>query len=230
MELIVKDGSLRSMLMGSVFKGFPHVHERQPYPFGFCGSEPLIEELQTLLRAVGPPKPDGPPPLQIADDDPVGMALTDGDLVNADGLGPGIPGTAEFLPHVLFFQSVDRLAVQMQLSGDILDRGGTATLPNVKGKPLGVERIVGQEGKLLLLHLAAPSAQNAPDLQFEVDARVATGEVADPAELAVVESPVYRPATSADCFFCRRLNWMIRALGSPKIPDTLSSGVNGGKR
>src|SRR4030067_3845579 len=192
MELIVKDGSLRSMLTRSVFKGFPHVHERKPFPFGFRGAEPFIEELQALPRALGPPDPDGPPPLQIADDDPVGVALTDGDLVNADGFGSGIPGTAEFLPHVLLFQSVDRLAVQMQLPGDILDRGGTATFANVKGKPLGVERIGAQEGKLLLLHLAAPSAQNTPDLQFAGDARVAAGEGADQAELAGGEGPVCR--------------------------------------
>src|SRR4030042_1324011 len=229
MELVVKDSSLRGMLPRSVFKGFPHVHDRKPYPFDFLGSEPFIEELETLLRAVGPPEPDGPPPLQIADDDPVAVALTDGDLVNADRLGPGIAGTAEFLPHVLFFQSVDRFAVQMQLLGDILDRGCAATLAHVKGKPLGVERVVGQEGKLLLLHLAAPSAQNTPDLQFEEDARVAQGEVSDQAELAVVEGPVCRTATSADCFFCRRVNRMTRALGSPKIPDTLCSGGNGGK-
>ena len=221
MELVVKDSSLRGMLPRSVFKGFPHVHDRKPHPFDFRGSEPLIEELQALLRTVGPPEPDGPPPLQIADDDPVGVALADGDLVNADGLGPGIAGTAEFLPHVLLFQSVDRLAVQMQLLGDILDRGGTATLANVKGKPLGVERIVGQEGKFFLLHLAAPSAQNTPDLQFEVDARVAAGEVSDQADLAVVEGPVCRTASATDCFFCRRVNRMTRALGSPKIPDTL---------
>jgi hypothetical protein len=40
---------------------------------------------------------------------------------------------------------------------------------------------------------------------------------------------VCRTATSAHCFFCRRVNRMTRALGSPKIPDTLCSGVNGGK-
>jgi hypothetical protein len=209
------------MLTRSVFKGFPHVHDRKPYPFDFRGSEPFIEELQAPLRTVGPAEPEGPSPLQIGDDDPVAVALTDGDLVNADRLGSGIADTAEFLPHVLFFQSVDRLAVQMQLLGYILDCGGAATLAYVKGKALGVERIVGQEGKFLLLHLAAPSAQNTPNLQFEVDARVATGKVSDQAELAVVEGPLCRTATSADCFFCRRVNRMTRALGSPKIPDTV---------
>ena len=150
-------------------------------------------------------------------------------MTSVQGGNSSTGSTADFLPHVLLFQSVDRLAVQMQLPGDILDRGGTATLANVKGKPLGVERIVAQEGKLLLFHLAAPSAQNTPDLQFEVDARVAAGEVAGQAELAVVEGPVCRTASSTDCFFCRRVNRMTRALGSPKIPDTLCSGVNGGK-
>src|SRR4030066_677496 len=98
MELIVKDSSLRGMLTRSVFKGFPHVHDHKPYPFGFRGSEPFIEELQALLRTVGTPKPDGPPPLQIADDDPVAVAFTDGDLVNADGFRPRFPGPAWFLP------------------------------------------------------------------------------------------------------------------------------------
>jgi len=107
------------------------------------------------------------------------MALTDRDLVNTDNLGSGIPDPTEFLPQVLFFQGVDRLAVQTQLPGDILDGGGTATLANVKGKPLCVERAVGQKGKLLLFHLAAPSAQNTPDLQLEIDPRVAAGKIAD---------------------------------------------------
>ncbi len=208
------------MFPRSVFKGFPHVHDRKPYPSDLLGSEPFKEELEALLRTVGAPEPDGPPPLQIGDDDPVAVALTDGDLVNADRLGPGIAGTAELLPHILFFQNVDRLVVQMQLLGNILDRGSTATLAYVIGKSLGVEWIVGQEGKLLLFHLATPSAQNTPDFQFEVNPRVATGEVADQAKLAVVEGPVCRTATSTDCFFCRRVNRMTRALGSPKIPDT----------
>src|SRR5512139_2378871 len=220
MELVVKDSSLRGMLTRSVFKGFPHVHDRKPYPFDFPGSEPFIEELEALLRTVSAPDPDGPPPFQIGDDDPVAVALTDGDLVNADRLGPGIAGTAEFLLHVLLFQNVDRLVVQMQLLGNILDRRSTATFAHVIGKSLGVERIVGQEGKSLLLHFAAPSTRNTPDLQLEIDTRVATGEIADQAELAVVESPVCRTATSADCFFCRRVRQMTRAWGSPKIPDT----------
>ena len=175
MELVVKDSSLRGVLTGSLFKGFPHVHDRKPYPFDFLGSEPFIEEPQALLRTVGPTEPDGPPPLQIGDHDPVAVALTDGDLVNANRLGPGIADTAEFLPHILFFQNVDRLVVQVQFLGNILDRGSTATFAHVIGKSLGVERIVGQEGKFLLFHLATPSAQNTPDLQFEVDPRVATG-------------------------------------------------------
>lgn len=222
MELIVKDSSLRGMLARSVFKGFPHIHHCKPYPFDSLGSEPFIEELQALLRTVGPPKPDGPSPLQIADDDPVAVTLTDGDLVNTDGLGPGISSTTEFFPHVLLFQSLDRLAVQMQLPGNIFNRGSTATLAHIIGKSLGVERIVGQEGELLLLHLAAPSAQNTSDFQVEEDARVAAGEVADPADLAIVKGPMDCAASSADCFFCRRVNRMTRALGSPKIPDIAS--------
>ena len=221
MKLVVKDSSLGNKLTRRFFKGLPHVHDRKPYPLEFRGSERFIEELQALLRTVGSSEPDGPFPLQIADHDPVGVPLTDREFVNADNLGPGIPRTTEFLPHVMLFQSADRLAVQMQLSGNILDRGGTATLANIKGKPFGVERIVGQEGKLLLFHLAAPSTQNTSNFQLQVDPRVATGQIADQPDLAVVEGPVCRTASSTDCFFCRRVNRMTRALESPKIPDTL---------
>jgi len=115
----------------------------------------------------------------------------------------------------------------MQFPGNILHRRGAATFANVKSKPLRVEGIVGQEGKLLLFHLAAPSAQNTPDLQFEVDPRIAAGQISDQAELAVVEGTMYRPAASTSRFFPRRVNRMIRAFGSPKTPDTLCRGTNG---
>src|SRR4030042_5446511 len=160
MELIINDSGLRGMLTGSLFKRFPHIHHREPYPFYFPGSEPFIEELEALLRTVGSPEPDGPLPLQIGDDDPVAVALTDGDLVNADCLRPGVAGTAGVSSHILLFQNVDSLVVQMQFLGNILDRRSSATFAHVIGKSLGVERIVGQEGKFLLLHLAAPPAQN----------------------------------------------------------------------
>jgi len=164
MELIVKDGSLRGVLPRSVFKGFPHVHERKPYPFGFRGSEPFIEELQALLRTVGPPEPDGPSPLQIADDDPVTVALTDGDLVNADGLGPGITGTAEFLPHVLLFEFLDCLPVETEFFCNIFDRCGFAPPADVIGEALGIKRAVGQKRHLLPFHGAAPPTLDAPDV------------------------------------------------------------------
>jgi len=59
MELVVKDSRLRGMLMGSLFKGFPHVHNCKPYPFDFLGTEPFIEELQVPSERSVPPNQMG---------------------------------------------------------------------------------------------------------------------------------------------------------------------------
>jgi hypothetical protein len=47
------------------------------------------------------------------------------------------------------------------------------------GKALGIQRVVGQELQLLALHVPATPARHAPDLDLQVDVRVATGEIAN---------------------------------------------------
>ena len=63
---------------------------------GFGWSDPLIEEIHTLFRAVLTAEPDRPPFLQIAHHDPVDMTFADRNLVNADQLWSWLPGTAKF--------------------------------------------------------------------------------------------------------------------------------------
>jgi hypothetical protein len=57
--------------------------------------------------------------------------------------------------HISFVQSLHRVPVQLQFLGDVMDRGAAAAATDVKGKPLGVERVVRQELEALALHLAA---------------------------------------------------------------------------
>ena len=133
-------------------------------------------------------------------------------------LGPGVNG--QLRPHVLLFQRLDRVPIEIEFLGQILDRGRSAAPTYVKGKPLGVERIVGQEVQPLALHLAATSALNAPNLEFEIDARIATGQVANPTPAPVVPAHVRSGAATARRFFQRRSTVMARTFESPKTPRT----------
>src|SRR5207249_10156014 len=79
-------------------------------------------------------------------------------------------------------------------------------------------------------HGAAAAAAHAPDLDLQVDARVAAGEVADAAGLAIVEGPVGLATGATNRFFRRRSKRTTRALGSPKKPRTVAWGQNPGNR
>ena len=147
-----------------------------------------------------------------------------------DHPGAGRPGSAQLLAHVLLLQRLDGVPVEAQLLGHVPDRRGPTAPAHVEGEALGVEGIVGQEGEPLALHRATAPAGHAPDLEVEVDAQVAAGEVADAAPLAVVPPALHPAAGPAGRFFDRRVRVMIRAWGSPKIPVTVGLGRNPGKR
>jgi len=92
------------------------------------------------------------------------------------------------------------------------------------GKPLGVERVVGQKLKPLTFHFAANPAKDASDLELEIDPRIATRKVAHTTNCAIVPTAMRASTTAAARFFERRRSLMIRAFGSPNIPRTVRSG------
>ena len=118
----------------------------------------------------------------------------------------------------------------MRLLGHVLDRHGPATTSHEEGETLGVERIVRQPVQLLLLHLAAAPAVDAPNLQLQVDPHVPARQIAHSAHLAVVPGAVDAPTGAARRFFPRRCRRMTRAFGSPKMPRTVGAGRKPGKR
>jgi len=228
-ELVEQDGRLRRLLPGRITKGLPHVHHRQANAPALLVSEPGIELRHARLRAVLAPEPDRAHPDQIAHHDAIGVPLADRDFVDADGLGSGGARPGQLCRHVLLLQRLDRVPVEMQLLGHVLDRRLPATPAHVKGEALGVQRIVGQEVKRLPLHLAAGLAMNAPDFEVQVNTGIGTGQVAYPAYLPIVPTAV-PPATGAtSCFFERRARVITRAFGSPKTPLTFVWGRNPGK-
>lgn len=211
-------------------KGLPHIHHRQAKALALLGSQPRGEHIHALLRSILPTEPEYPPPRQVADGDAVGMPLANRNLVDADAFGPRSARSAQLLLHVLFVQLLDRLPVQMQLPGHIAQGSRTTPPPNKEGEAFGIEGVVGQPGRLLLLHRSTATPLHAPDLDLQVDPRVATREVAHPTYLVVVERPRRRATDAAASFFPRRTSHRTRALGSPKTSPTVALERNPGKR
>jgi len=139
---------------------------------------------------------------------------------------PGHACSLQLNAHVVLVQFLDRVPIQVQFPGHILDRGLAAAPADKPGEAFGVERVVGQKVETLAFHLAAAPALNAPYLDVQVNARVGTGQVAYPAHLPVVPAGVHLAARPAHRFFERRTRVITRAFGSPKTPVIVSAGRN----
>ncbi len=230
MELIEQNGRVRAVLQSGVSEWLPHIHDRQPNFPGLLLSPLLEEQVHAFLRAIYATNPDGPFPQQITDHDTIGVPFADRDLVHAYGLWGGAACSSELLLHVLLVQLLCLVPIQEKLFGDALDACGTAAAPNVIGKTLRIERVVREEGKPFLLHLAAAPALDAANLQVQENAESSAGKVSHTSPLPVVEASVAQAASTADCFFSRRVRVTTRAWASPKIPCTVGSGRKPGKR
>src|SRR3990172_9103067 len=158
------------------------------------------------------------------------MTLLDRNLVDTDDLRGRRPGSPELLPHVLLLQSLHRVPVQVQFLGHVLDRRRPTPTANIESEPFRVERIVRQEGQLLLLHLAASRAFDSTNLGVQEDTHVPARLVSYPPSLPIVEAPVPPATRPARRFFDRRCNSMTLAYRSPNTPATVGLGRNPGNR
>ena len=230
MKLVKKDGRLRRISPGRVPKRLPHVHDRQSDSFALLRPQPRKEKIHARFRTVFSPKPDGPVPHQIAHHNAVILAFADRNLVDANHLRPRSPNPPELLPHILHLQGLDRPPVQTQLCGYGLNTRIPATTANIKSKPFRAERIIGQPIQPLLLHFPAPSTSDSADLHFQINAQIATGQVANSAGFPVVVGTMDAATSATNRFFPLRMRPMTWARGSPKMPDKVCSGEKPGKQ
>src|SRR5262245_60258751 len=158
------------------------------------------------------------------------MAFADGNLVDPNAPGSGRARPAQLLAHVLLVQLLDRLPVQAQFPCDIAQSGRATPPPDKEREAFGIERVGGQPGHLLLLHGPTVRTPHAPDLDLQINPRVATGEVAHSAHLVIVERSHRRPTDPAASFFPRRTSPRRWALGSAKTLRTVVLGRKAGKR
>jgi hypothetical protein len=73
--------------------------------------------------------------------------------------------------------------------------------PDVKGKPLGVEGVLGQKIQPLVLHYVAAPAIYPPDLDLQVHPHIGIGQVADSPIAPIVPTKMPTAAGIADGFF-----------------------------
>ena len=153
-------------------KWLPHVHDGKADARALLGAKPGVELRQARFRAILAAKPDRTPTQEVADDDPVAVALADRDLVDPDHPWARSARMCELRRHVLHLQRLDRVPVERQLLRHVRDRClPTAPTDKIR-KALGVERIVRQKLQPLTFHLAAVAAVNTPHLQFQKYPRV----------------------------------------------------------
>src|SRR3984885_2230980 len=225
-ELVEQDRGLRRLFPGDVAERFPHVHYGELDLAALSRPQPGIELRHAGFGAIRAAEPDRPFANQVADHNAIAVALADRDFVDADRLGARRAGTLDLGPHVLHFQCLDRVPVELQFLGDIADRGLRAAAPDIECKTFGEVRIVRQKIQPFALHGAATPARDAPYLEFQNNPQSCTRQVANLPYPTVVPALLGPPATSADRFFERRSRLTIRTSGSPKTPRTVSFGRN----
>ena len=101
---------------------------------------------------------------------------------------------------------------------------------HVERKALGVVRIGGQPVEALPLHAATAPAVTPTEIELEIDAQIAAGQVPHAARPPVVPGARGPATRTADRFLGRRVSGMTRACGSPKIPRIVRLGVKPGTR
>ena len=225
-KLVEENRRLRCARCGRLAKRLPPVPHRQANARAFLLAKPVVELRHARLRTVFAAEPDRAHPDQIAHHDTIGVTFPDRDLVDADRLGSRRARFGKLRLHVLLFQRLDRIPVQIQFLGNVLDRSLPAAPAHVMRKALGIEGIVREKLQPLAFHFAATAALHAPHLDLQINARVATGQIANAPRAPVVPPGVNSTATAADRFFERRTRVMTRAFGSPNTPRTVGFGRN----
>ncbi len=186
MELIEDDPGIGDIAGDGVAKRLPHVHHGQ-FDAGSLFRPQISEKaIEVGLLAARAANPDGPAPPQIADDHPVVVAFTDGDLVDTDGTRGGHAGTLQLLLHVQLVEVLHRAMVQALHLGDYLIRHVAAQLAHMQGKALGVARILCQPIEVLYMHAIAPRTVDTPALELQVDAQPSHREIAHTAGAFIV--------------------------------------------
>src|ERR1700676_3464205 len=221
-ELVEQDRRLRRFVLRDVAERLPHVHHGELDFAALFEPQPVVERRHAGLGTVLAAKPDRPLANQVADHDAIAVTFANRDLVDADRPGTRRAGTRELDPHVLLLQRLDRVPVELELLGDIADRGLPAAAADIERKAFGEVRIVRQKIQPFALHCATTTARHPPHFDFENNPKSCARQVANLSNPPVVPPLPDPPATAANRFFERRSRRTIRTSGSPNTPRTVA--------
>src|SRR5580692_9539323 len=116
-------------------------------------------------------------------------------------LGPGLTSPLDLLAHVLHLECLDGFPIEEVFLGHVSNRRVSTASTNMESKALGVERVVGQPVKPLLLHSLAAPAVDPTDGDLKEDAHTSRRKISDTAQFAVIPPTLYPTTNSARSFF-----------------------------
>lgn len=142
------------------------------------------------------------------------MSLAYRYLIYSDHLRARSSGSPNLFTHVLLLELLDCMPVKSMFLGNIFDRRVPALTTNVVGKTFRIERMFRYPFKLFLDHSIAPAALHSTYINFEVYSSSATRQIPYVLGAFVVPPSKRPPASSANRFFERLVNWITRAFSS----------------
>lgn len=186
-------------------KGLPHVHRGKLNTRRLVRAQCGKEEVHVGLGAALAADPDGPPSIEVADDDAVLVPLPDGDLVHPDRPRRRPAGTGNLLLHVDPVEVLDRAVVEALRLGHGRVGHLAAERAHMHREALRETWVLRQPVEALYEHVPAPGAVDPKALELDIDAEPASRKVAGPAGAFVVApaAPVSTLRTNR-CFFRRR--------------------------
>jgi hypothetical protein len=125
-ELVEENGCLGTFLLVDFRNGFHISMTARGIALLRFSPKNAKKFIHAFLGAVFAAESEGMSPLEIAHNDPVGMAFADRDLVNANDLGSRLIGASDLLAHILHLKRFDSLPIKKVVFGHILNgRGST---------------------------------------------------------------------------------------------------------
>jgi len=204
-ELVEDDTCLWCMARERGTKGLPHIHRGELDACRLFGTQRGKEEVHVGFGAALAADPDGPPSIEVADDDAVVVPLPDGDLVHPDRARCGPAGAGDLPLHVDRVEVFDGAVVEALRLGHCRVGHLAAERAHVHGEALSEAWILGQPVEALYVHAATPRAVDAPALELDVDTEPASREVAGTAgALVVATAAPVATLRAAGRFFRRR--------------------------
>ena len=204
-ELVEDDTCLWRMAPERGAKGLPPVHRGELDARRLFGAQRGKEEVHVGFGAALTADPDGPPAVEVADDDAVIVPLPDSDLVHADRPRRGPAGTGHLLLPVDPVEVLDRAVVEAFRLSHRRVGHLAAERTHMHREALREAGVRRQPVEALYEHATAPRAVDPKPLELDIDPEPASREIAGPAG-ALVVAPAAPVATrrAVGRFFRRR--------------------------